>query len=110
VISVPGLSAPGKLALLGLDAVTFMVQSLADAVPPPSLTTCLMTVSEASLSMMLTVATFGVPTSTDPESVPVNVIITVSVPSTSVSSNTSTVMIALGVADAGTTTVPDKVV
>jgi hypothetical protein len=60
-IEVPGLSAPGKLLLLGSLAVTSIVQLLATAVPPLSLTTCLITVSEASLSAMFTIAEIGAP-------------------------------------------------
>jgi hypothetical protein len=54
LIVTPGLSAPGKL-WLPFAAVTFMSQLLATALPPPSLTTCLMTVSEAGRSSLVMV-------------------------------------------------------
>ena len=44
---VPGDAAPGKLEGLGLLPETFIVKSEAEAVPPLSLITCLMTLSRA---------------------------------------------------------------
>jgi hypothetical protein len=54
LIVIPGLSAPGKL-WLPPASVTFMSQSLATLLPPPSLTTCLMTVNEAGRSSLVMV-------------------------------------------------------
>src|SRR5437870_5377106 len=55
VTEVPGDSAPGKLAGLGLLPVTAMVKLAAVAVPPWSLMTCLMTLRWAAWRLLMNV-------------------------------------------------------
>src|SRR5439155_20157190 len=64
VTSVPGDSAPGKLDGLGLVAVTDIVKSLATAVPPLSLMTCLITKRWAACCVFVYVHVMISPSST----------------------------------------------
>ena len=63
---MPGDSAPGDDPGLGLLPVTVIVKFPAVAVPPLSLTTCLMTISVAATSLFVTVQIFVWPTLIEP--------------------------------------------
>src|SRR5919106_1595918 len=58
---VPGLSAPGKLSGVSLAPPESRVKFAATAVPPLSLTTCLITMSCGAMSSFVTVQVFVSP-------------------------------------------------